>query len=135
MVVNKISRLWRSLAWPDPADPPFVNAVMQVETPMQPVELMQVLHDVEDEAGRVRDGRRNAPRILDLDLLAYGRTVLNDESGLILPHPRAADRAFVMGPLSEILPDWIHPVAQKSAKNLYDIASISQDAHPLDEDD
>ncbi|HVZ29121.1 MAG TPA: 2-amino-4-hydroxy-6-hydroxymethyldihydropteridine diphosphokinase, partial [Asticcacaulis sp.] len=77
----------------------------------------------------------NTPRVLDLDLIAYGRVILNGGSGLILPHPRAQDRAFVMGPISEILPDWVHPVLQKTAAELYKKAEIGKDAYPLEAED
>ena len=92
---------------------------------------MSVLHDLEAEAGRVREGKSNAPRTLDLDLIAYGNRIIDDD-GLVVPHPRAHDRAFVMGPLSEIAPDWVHPVLKKSALDLYRATTIGRDAHPLD---
>ena len=131
LIVNKISRLWSSKAWPNPDDPPYVNAVLQITTDFQPIELMALLHDLEREAGRMRDGRLNAPRVLDLDLIAYGDVVTRGEKGLIVPHPRAADRAFVMGPLAEIAPDWIHPVLQRTATELLTAATIGTDAYPL----
>ncbi len=131
LIVNNISRLWSSKAWPNPDDPPYVNAVLQIATELQPIELMTLLHDMEREAGRVRDNRLNAPRVLDLDLIAFGDTVMSGEKGLILPHPRAADRAFVMGPLAEIAPDWIHPVLQRKATELLTSATIGTDAYPL----
>lgn len=132
LIVNRISRLWSSKAWPNPDDPPYVNAVLKVETNLQPMELMALLHDTELEAGRVRDGRLNAPRVLDLDLIAYGDVVMNGENGLILPHPRAAERAFVMGPLTEIAPDWVHPQLKQTAGDLFKSAKIGTDAYPLD---
>lgn len=92
---------------------------------------MLLLHDIEAEAGRVRTGARNTPRVLDLDLIAYGRIVLTEQNGLIVPHPRAQDRAFVMGPIAEILPDWLHPVSQRTATDLYKHAEIGKDAYPL----
>jgi 2-amino-4-hydroxy-6-hydroxymethyldihydropteridine diphosphokinase len=123
--------LWSSKAWPNPDDPPYVNAVLKVETNLQPTELMSLLHDTEREAGRVRDGRLNAPRVLDLDLIAYGELIMRGENGLILPHPRAADRAFVMGPLAEIAPDWVHPQLKQTARDLFKSAKIGTDAYPL----
>ncbi len=132
LIVNKISRLWSSKAWPNPDDPPYVNAVLQIETDLEPSELMSLLHDVERDAGRMRDGRLNTPRVLDLDLIAFGDVVMSGEKGLILPHPRAAERAFVMGPLAEIAPDWVHPVLKQSAVALFRHATIGTDAYPLD---
>jgi 2-amino-4-hydroxy-6-hydroxymethyldihydropteridine diphosphokinase len=129
LIVNRISSLWRSLAWPDTSDPPYVNAVIQVETGLSPAELLHLLHDIEYRAGRIRE-KRNAPRVLDLDLIAYGRTIVDDGS-IILPHPRAHERAFVMGPVAEILPEWRHPVYHETAVTLWKSAKIGRDAYPL----
>ena len=123
------SRWWASQAWPDPNDPPFLNGVALVETALSPDELMTVLAEVEEEMGRVRT-RRNAPRTLDLDLTAYGRVVCDSER-LTLPHPRAADRLFVMGPLAEIAPQWVHPVLGQTAEVLAKTTTVGVDAHPI----
>lgn len=131
LIVNNFSRLWASKAWPDPTDPPYINAVLRAETDLQPIDLLSFLHDLEAEAGRVRGEVKNAPRTLDLDLIAYGNHVITGESGLVLPHPRAAARGFVMGPLAEIWPDWVHPVLQRTAVELYAAATVATDAHPL----
>lgn len=82
----------------------------------------------------MRNGVANAPRVLDLDLISYGRTIREDGIGLTLPHPRAADRAFVMGPLAEILPGWVHPVLQRTATDLLGCATVGRDAYPLADD-
>lgn len=132
LIVNKISRLWRSMAWPDASQPPYVNAVMSVDTRLEPQALLHLLHDVEVTAGRVRNVR-NAPRILDLDIIAYGRIVLHD-GGVILPHPRAHERAFVMGPIVDIFPDWLHPVLGETASTIWKSAEIGKDAYPLSEE-
>ncbi len=123
----RVSRWWRSAAWPDPHDPPFLNGVALVRTKLSPPEVMAALHGLEEAFGRVR-GQANAPRTLDLDLIAHGRTVL--EGPLTLPHPRAADRYFVMGPLAEIAPQWRHPVSGKSAGELARTAAVGRDAAP-----
>ncbi|MDI6625102.1 MAG: 2-amino-4-hydroxy-6-hydroxymethyldihydropteridine diphosphokinase, partial [Brevundimonas sp.] len=107
------SSWWRSRAWPDPDDPPFLNGVVIVRTAHDPHALMAALGRIEEAFGRRRDAR-NAPRTLDLDLIAYGR-LSGDLDGLILPHPRAADRKFVMGPLAEIAPTWEHPGGGRAA--------------------
>ena len=86
-----------------------VNAVLKGHTELTPAAVLKLLHDIEAAAGRTRDtAAPTAPRTLDLDLIAYGDEII-DEGGLIVPHPRAHDRAFVMGPLAEIGPDWVHP--------------------------
>lgn len=123
------SSWWSSLAWPDPQDPPFLNGVVVVRTTHDPHELMAALGRIEDAFGRQRSVR-NAPRTLDLDLIAYGR-LSGDLDGLILPHPRAAERRFVMGPIVEIAPRWLHPTVGGSADDLARAASVGRDAHPL----
>jgi DNA-directed RNA polymerase subunit omega len=122
------SRLWRSRAWPDPTGPEYRNAVCLVETGLTPAALMGRLHEIELSFGRRRSGP-NAPRTLDLDLIAYGRTLLR--GGPTLPHPRAAERRFVMGPLSELLEDWRHPVTGRTAGELARDALVGRDAAPV----
>lgn len=123
------SSWWSSQAWPDPADPPFLNGVVIVKTGLEPHALMAALERIEEAFGRVRTSR-NAPRTLDLDLIAYGREQ-GDQAGLVLPHPRAAVRKFVMGPLAEIAPAWRHPVTGLSSEALADDATVGRDASPL----
>jgi len=108
---------WSSPAWPDPADPPYVNAVAAVDTPLGPRDLLDLLHRVEASFGRAR-GVRNAPRTLDLDLIDHRGRVERDESGLEIPHPRATGRAFVLLPLQEIAPDWRDPVSGRGIGDL-----------------
>ena len=126
--VLRRSSWWRSAAWPDPADPPFLNGVVIVRTDHDPHALMAALGRIEEAFGR-RRGLRNAPRTLDLDLIACGR-LSGDLEGLILPHPRAAERKFVMGPLAEIAPDWVHP-GGGTAKQLAGQATVGRDAAPV----
>ncbi len=90
---------------------------------------MQALLAVERDFGRCR-GELNGPRTLDLDLIAYGALRLEIE-GLVLPHPRAHQRRFVMGPLAEIAPDWTHPGLGETAAALAAKAIIGADAAPL----
>ena len=104
--LEAVSRLYRNPAWPNPHDPPFVNAVARIQTTRSPVALMQLLHALETRFARTRSDR-NGPRSLDLDLLDYGGRV--EEGPPHLPHPRMSGRAFVLVPLVEIEPDWTHP--------------------------
>jgi 2-amino-4-hydroxy-6-hydroxymethyldihydropteridine diphosphokinase len=122
------SSWWRSRAWPDPAQPDYLNGVAIVDTTLSPTQALDALHRIEAELGRTRS-ERNAPRAVDLDLIAHGRTVL--DGALQLPHPRAADRLFVMGPLAEIAPDWVHPVSGRTARDLAAAATVGADATPL----
>ena len=127
--VSCVSRFWRSKAWPDPSQPPFLNAVALVTTALGPERMLQALHGVEAAFGRTR-GPPNAARPLDLDLIAYGRRVSG--ANLVLPHPRAAERLFVMGPLAEIAPEWRHPLTGETARHLATRASVGRDAAPIE---
>jgi len=109
VTVLKVSSFVEMPAWPDPADPLFTNAAASLQTGLQPFALLKLLHDIETAFGRVRS-RPNMPRTLDLDLLAYGGVVMAPGEGIELPHPRLAERRFVLAPLAEIVPDWRHPV-------------------------
>ena len=124
----KRSSWWRSKAWPDPEQPGFLNGVVWARTDLNHFDVLALLLEVEAQFGRQR-GLANAPRPLDLDLIAYADLVV-DAPGLILPHPRAAERRFVMGPLAEIAPDWVHPVLKLTAQALFERASIGLDAAP-----
>lgn len=111
----KVSCFHRTKAWPNPADPEFVNAVAAVETSLEPAALIGLLHEIESMFGRER-GKQNAPRTLDLDIVDYDGRV--DAGPPELPHPRIAGRAFVLSPLAEIAPDWRHPVSGKGVREL-----------------
>lgn len=124
--VLRRSRWWRSAAWPDPSGPEYRNGVVIVEAPPEPRSVLDTLFSIEAEFNRNR-GERNAPRTLDLDLIAHGRRVI-ETNDLVLPHPRAHDRLFVMGPLSEIAPGWRHPVLGLTAQVLAAQAGVGADA-------
>lgn len=113
--VLALSRFHQTQAWPDPADPPFTNAVAEIKTQHQPFALLGLLHEVETEYGRKRSAP-NAPRTLDLDLLDYQGRITHGE--VELPHPRMAGRRFVLEPLAEIAPDWRHPVTDETVTTL-----------------
>lgn len=115
LTLQRVSPFYVSQAWPDPNDPPFVNAVATVETELSPPDVMATLHATEEAFGRKRSVK-NAPRTLDLDLIDYNGRV---ESGPpILPHPAISERAFVLMPLADIAPRWRHPVSGKMVKDL-----------------
>lgn len=105
--ILRVSRFRQTDAWPDPSDPPFLNAVAGIESDLQPVALLGLLHEVETSFGRKRSAP-NAPRSLDLDLIDYRGRVARGE--VDLPHPRLAARRFVLEPLAEVAPGWRHPV-------------------------
>jgi 2-amino-4-hydroxy-6-hydroxymethyldihydropteridine diphosphokinase len=92
----------------------FLNCVVVVETDLEPVVLLARLAEIEEAMGRDRKGGRNAPRTIDLDILFYGDRVVSGPT-LTVPHPRIAERAFVLVPLAEVRPRLVHPVLKKSA--------------------
>jgi 2-amino-4-hydroxy-6-hydroxymethyldihydropteridine diphosphokinase len=127
--VVAVSRWWESAPVPpSPGAPPYVNGVARLDGVAAPDAILAALHGIEDRFGRVRPFV-NAPRMLDLDLIDAGGLVL-DGPGLVLPHPRAHLRAFVLRPLAEVAPDWVHP---RLGLGLTDMlaAAASQDARPL----
>ncbi len=87
----------------DPGTPAFLNAVAEISTSLRPRELLDRLQDFEISQGRPSEHGKNTPRTIDLDILYVGELISSDPD-LILPHPRASERAFVMVPLAEICP-------------------------------
>lgn len=130
--VDRLSSWYRSAPVPASDQPWFVNAVASLRTALPPRELLAALHEVEAEFGRVRSVR-NASRTLDLDLLAYGDEVIDDPGGLVLPHPRLAERAFVLLPLAEVAPEWRHPVLGSTAAELLAELPPGQTVEKLDQ--
>ncbi len=115
----------RSSWYETPPDPPpkppshqpdYVNGVVAVETGLTPRALLDLLLEIETTFGRARSSEKNAPRSLDLDIIAYNDLV--QDGPPILPHPRMTDRPFVLLPLNDIAPDWVHPVESATAAEL-----------------
>lgn len=103
----------------------FLNAVIQVETEFSPEKLLEDVLAIEEKLKRVRV-IKNGPRTMDLDILFYQDQVINTDN-LIIPHPRLHERAFVLVPLNEIAPDFMHPILKKS------VASILKDTPEQEE--
>ena len=112
----RASSLYRSepVGWTD--QPDFLNSVGHAKTSLTAGELLAAVHEVERKLGRTRTSP-NAPRTMDIDILVYGDLIV-DTPELTLPHPRLHRRAFVLVPLTEIAPDWRHPVFDKTAAEL-----------------
>jgi len=98
--------------------PLFLNMVCQICTDLKPMELLHYLKQVEKQLGR-KASFRNAPRIIDIDILIYDN-IISKEQDLIIPHPRLKERAFVLLPLAEIAPQLNHPELDKSIIELAD---------------
>jgi len=106
--VLRRSSLYRSPPWGPVPQPDYINAVAEIATTRSTAELIECLLTVERALGRRRDGPRYGPRTIDLDLLVDGEIIVN-ASWVTVPHPRIADRAFVLVPLAELDPDVIVP--------------------------
>ena len=98
--------------------PDFLNGVVVLATNMDPRDLMSECMRIEKCLGRKRK-ERWGPRTIDLDLLLYGSDII-EEPGMTVPHPRMAERAFVLEPLAEVLPDWRHPILGRTAWSLWE---------------
>jgi 2-amino-4-hydroxy-6-hydroxymethyldihydropteridine diphosphokinase len=130
LVILARSHWWESAPIPVSDQPWYVNGVVEVATERRPEALLALLHEVEAEFGRVRS-YPNAPRVLDLDLLAYGDIVQQEPQGPLLPHPRLAERGFVLLPLREIKPDWHHPLSGRSLAEMIADLPAGQIVRPL----
>jgi 2-amino-4-hydroxy-6-hydroxymethyldihydropteridine diphosphokinase len=104
--------VYRSAAVPVSDQPDFLNSVVQVAFDGTPSEALAICHQIEKHMGRER-GVKNEARIIDLDILAWDGLVQNGPPEL--PHPRLHERAFVIFPLAQIAPDWLHPVRKETA--------------------
>ncbi len=124
------SRWYSSAAVPASDQPRYINGVAAVETELPPDELLGLLHAIEEGFGR-RRSEPNAAREIDLDLLAYN-DLIRAELPPILPHPRLAERAFVLYPICDIDPEWRHPATGRSAAELAEAAPGAADLR-LDE--
>ena len=125
------SRWFETAPVPISDQPWFVNAVILAETRVPAAAALAVLHRIEKQFGRTRN-QRNEARVLDIDLVDYGGLV-TDRENLILPHPRMHERAFVLLPLHDVLPDWVHPVTHRSIATLIAALPDDQIIRPIDD--
>ncbi len=117
--IAKISRVYETKPWGvEGYQPRYLNQVVSVDTTLDPLELLSELLGIEHSMGRVRHDK-NESRTLDLDLLLHGDSVV-EASGVTVPHPRLHERAFVLIPLTDIAPDLVHPVFNRTISELLD---------------
>lgn len=102
--VVRQSRRYRTAPWGLSAQPDFINAVAELDTALNAQALLGELLKIEQQLGRRRDGQQWGPRVIDLDLLLHGDLSI-DSADLVLPHPRMAERSFVLVPLAELAPE------------------------------
>jgi 2-amino-4-hydroxy-6-hydroxymethyldihydropteridine diphosphokinase len=124
MEIESVSPIYETEPVGYSEQPLFLNLVLQGTTPLKPERLLSWLKQIEDKLGRV-PSFPNGPRVIDLDILFYDNKVISKEN-LVIPHPRLTVRAFVLVPLIEIAPDFVHPGNGRAIKSLVqDLGKIS----------
>ena len=109
----------------------FVNAAFKLETTLEPLQLLDELKKIQRQAGRGKDPVRFGPRILDLDIIFYDELVIESEE-LIIPHPRMHKRRFVLKPICDIDPTFVHPILNKDIRFLLSkLESGTQQIEPI----
>jgi 2-amino-4-hydroxy-6-hydroxymethyldihydropteridine diphosphokinase len=114
--IKKLSSVYETKPMYIKEQPLFLNSVLSASTKLAPSELLHFIKDIESDLGR-QASFRNAPRLIDIDILFYGDQVINSPD-LTIPHPRIIERAFVLMPLTEIAPKLVHPVSRKKISDL-----------------
>ena len=112
MTITELSSVYETEPVGYKEQPLFLNAVLAAVTGLSPFDLLRFVKDIESDLGR-KESFRNAPRIIDIDILLYGDEII-DSHQLIVPHPRMTERAFVLVPLVEIAPKLVHPIKGKT---------------------
>lgn len=128
--IGHISSLYRTEPVGILEQPDFMNQVLSGTTELSVFALHRHARRIEQELGR-SEAPRNGPRVIDIDLLAYGELAMTSAE-LIVPHPRLHGRSFVLAPLAEIAPDWIHPTLQRKASELFAALEDVSAVHKLE---
>jgi 2-amino-4-hydroxy-6-hydroxymethyldihydropteridine diphosphokinase len=129
VAIDRVSAVYRSEPVGHADQPDFYNLVVAGRTALAPAELLAAVKGIEEGLGRVHSFR-NAPRVIDIDLLAHGERVMRTPA-LTLPHPRLHLRGFVLHPLAEVAPEWRHPVLGRTARELLSNATALERVEPL----
>lgn len=129
--VVRRSRWFESAPVPMSDQPWYVNGACIIETQLDARAVLGVLHSIETDFGRIR-AEKNAARVLDLDLLAYDDFISSSEDHLAVPHPRLHERAFVLLPLQDLVPGWVHPQSSTSLADMIDNLPDDQIARAME---
>jgi 2-amino-4-hydroxy-6-hydroxymethyldihydropteridine diphosphokinase len=116
VTVTAISPVYATEPWGDQNQPPFLNICVAASTTLPPHGVLRLIKSIEKEMGR-QPTHRWGPRLIDIDIIFYDDLVLQDEQ-LVIPHPRLAERAFVLAPLADLIPDFRHPQTGETVQEL-----------------
>lgn len=114
--VRAVSSLYKTQPWGKSDQPEFLNQAIEIQSDLAPDQLLASLNNIEKEIGK-NAVERWGPRVIDIDILFFGDTVMSHDQ-LTIPHPRIADRRFALAPLCEIAPRFVHPVLHKNCQEL-----------------
>ena len=115
-VIEQVSSVYQTAAWGKTDQAYFLNQALLLTTALGPQALLHLILSIEEKTGRKRTVK-NAPRIIDIDILFYNQEIISAPD-ISIPHPRMAERRFVLEPLNEIAPGFIHPLLGKSVQQL-----------------
>ena len=115
-VVKRVSKRYTTAAWGNTQQPDFLNQVICVQSAMPATQILKSILAIEAKMGRVRTVK-NAPRTIDIDILFFDKEIIH-QPDLMVPHPEIANRRFVLIPLNELIPNFIHPVLQQNIHQL-----------------
>ena len=136
--ILKKSSYYESLSYPNRKKPKFINIIIKVETSLPPKDLMNILISIEEKLERKRKNK-NDPRTCDLDIIDYNNKIMDlhlDANKLTIPHINLSKRDFVLYPLREICPNWVHPITKKKIDDLIkDLKNLNNDITKISQND
>jgi 2-amino-4-hydroxy-6-hydroxymethyldihydropteridine diphosphokinase len=127
--IEKESKIFETAPWGNTNQPSFYNQCITIHCAISPLEVLRICKKIEEIVGRI-ETEKWGPRIIDIDILAYGDIVL-ELSDLSIPHPHLQDRRFALEPMNTLAPDWIHPLLKKNTSELLNECKDDQSVLPI----